>query len=1195
MATVCSNCGFHNPPGMRFCGNCGTRLAESVRLPGDSSNESALSVDQPAVRPEQLGVLTGADLLERFKKAGLEARGQRRSVTVLFVDLTGYTHLSAALGDEELYELVQKFIQLLVNDVYKYEGMVDKLTGDGLMALFGAPIAHENNAERALRSALDMVADVERLEQELAHEMNLHGHTLRIHVGLNAGSVIVGGLGGDGLMNYTAVGDSVNLARRLEEAAGPGEIIVSESVYRQTNRLFDFEHLPPLSLKNIPRQVIAYRIVGEKERPGSVRGLEGLRAPMIGRENEYNQAFQMVDRLVNDHRGGIVLLVGEGGMGKSRLTSELKMGLDFTRVRLLEGQSLTYRKSIAYWIFQVLFRSYLDVTVETSEKEFRRKLSEHVSSLFEDDGIEKLAYLEYMLSLEPSDLSARDRIKYLTASQLRQQIFLAVRDLLIAEAARNPLMLILEDLHWADDASLDLIRFLADSTRVAPLLIFAISRPFEGGAVQTIHEHASQRLSDRYLYLRLQALPPERSAELLQALLTIQDLPESLRVQIIQRSAGLPFYLEEILRMLIENKVIYLDRGAEGGYSQWRVSPGADPAAIGVPETLQGLILARFDRLSPFQRRVLQTASVIGYQFDGAVLHEVIALQKDEYSQADIEETLAYLVEHEFIIPVVRESAAADSSFNFRHVLVSDAVYSTLLQRDRREMHTRTGQAIEKLYSDRLDAHIEVLAGHYLRSPLLDRALHYLTLAGQKAARSYANEQARVHFSQAIEVLDKVPHTVDQEVDVVLGLGDVLLTAGDYADSRDYFRRGLDALQKTYNGETGSSRVKVSYLLRKVSQTQESQGNYEEAVNCLKSAQKLLIPDDENRYASERANTLSDIGWIHFRRGALEQAENAMRQALELAEICGQPDVLATVYNRQAGIFFQRDDPEQAADYLAKSLVLRERIGDVVGVARLFNNLGLIGWKQGDLNSALQNFNHAFRMQSKLGDVEGIISLHTNMGLIELDLGDLQEAEHHFQEALRLSTQIGHSFHINEARMHLALLNVFLCDWRRTLEHGLLGLAGFQDLGIQENLLDLYVSLGWAYMGLGDEAHLEEVVQHIREMLNDKRDRHESISDGDENDNPSEGKGRAYRLFGRLAQRNGLLYDARRAFIRSSDIFIQVGNPLERARVLVDLAVLLHDCGEEDQSRVTLKEATEIFERMDAKLELERVKTIKSA
>ena len=326
--------------------------------------------------------MTGSDLLERFRQAGLEASGQRRSVTILFVDLSGYTSLSEQLDDEELYSLVQKFIRLLVNDVYKYEGMVDKLTGDGLMALFGAPIAHENNAERAMRSAMDMMADVARL----SHELDLHGHELRIHIGLNAGTVIVGGLGGDGLMNYTAIGDSVNLARRLEETADPGMILVSKNVYQQTYRLFDFEALAPLTLKHISRPISAYRFLGPKANPGMVRGLEGLRAPMIGRQNEFRQVQAMVDRLVHERQGGVMLLVGEGGMGKSRLTREIKAQLDFTQLRLLEGQSLTYRRAIAYWIFQDMLRNFLGLTPESPEEEVRRRLRETVYAVLEGIG-----------------------------------------------------------------------------------------------------------------------------------------------------------------------------------------------------------------------------------------------------------------------------------------------------------------------------------------------------------------------------------------------------------------------------------------------------------------------------------------------------------------------------------------------------------------------------------------------------------------------------------------------------------------------------------------------------------------------------------------------------------------------------------------------------------------------------------------
>jgi predicted ATPase/class 3 adenylate cyclase len=1161
---------------MRFCGDCGTRLSpvdgpapaqphttgddlRSVRVetgvlqPRHSPAGRSTTVG-PSIDSSRMGVMTGADLLERFKQAGIEAAGQRRNVTVLFVDLTGYSHLSEELSDEVLYDLVQRFIRVLADDVYKYEGMVDKFTGDGLMALFGAPIAYENNAERAIRSAIDMQADVARLSEEIEE---LHGRSLRVHIGLNAGSVIVGGIGSDAYMNYTAIGDVVNLARRLEETADGGTILVSESVQRQTRRLFDFETLAPRHMKGIQREVTAYRVIGAKEKPGSVRGLDGLRAPMIGRENELNQMMSMADSLVKQRQGGVVLLLGEAGMGKSRLTAELRAGLNPVEVRILEGHSLTYRKSIAYWIFQDVLRNYLGVTADTPANEIQQRLTDEVKLAFGQgsEWRERLPYLEHLLAIEPSDLAASRRIQYLDAGQLRQQIFLAVRDLLVVEARRKPILLILEDLHWADDASLELLSFLLESTLRVPLLIYAISRPFEGGAVQAVRERARQRLANHFLLLHLQALPPDQSKQLFHALLTIPDLPEALREGIIQRAAGSPFYLEEILRMLIENNVIYLDG------IHWRMSPGADPGAIGVPDTLQGLILTRFDRLPPVQRRVLQTAAVIGYQFSADVLGRVL----EPMAEVEISSALEWLQEREFIRP---EAGSFGAEFIFKHVLVSDAVYSTLLQRDRRELHSRVGEAIETLYAGRLDNQVELLASHFLRSPLLDRALRYLILAGEKAARDFANEQARQHYVQALGLLPRVQYSQDQALQIHMGLGDALVIAGEYQAARDHYQMALEQI-----GDQADDAVirQRSVLLRKVGITFERQGDYEKSLARLYAAEQVLAGSQAD-FLIERANIFNDIGWIHSRRGNLEQAGTHLLRALDLAEQGSQLDVIASILNRLGGICYQRGDLSQAARYLARSLELREKIGDIVAVARSYNNLGLLCWRQSDLDGALNNFNHALRLQSNLGDVEGQLELQMNIGLIEIDRGNLPEAGKHIQEALESAESIGHSYYVGYANEHLSLLYNYQGQYATALKHGQKSLASFNEIGVQDHLVDVHTFIGQASLGLADLTGAQESARMVLSLLDGGAGR------------GTESEGRALRMLGGLACAHQDWKAAQSFYERSEQVFTQVGNQVERARTLLELSNLAATCGQAGPAVGYQNDAREILTRLGVNL-----------
>ena len=1138
---------------MRFCGNCGTRLSENEKFQASRSDSAAQftgSVD----------ALVGADLMERFRQAGLEATGQRRNVTVLFADLSDYTSLSSDLDSEDLYQLVQRYIQLLAGEVLKYEGIVDKILGDGLMALFGAPIAHENNAERAVRAALGMQAGIDKLNEEFK---GILPAPLNIHIGLNAGSVIVGGIGSDLLMDYTAIGDTVNRANRLEEAAASGTILVSDSVFRATRVLFEFEPSLPLSLKGISQPVFAHRVLGPKTLPGSVRGLEGLQAPLIGRERELQRLIAAFRGLKKNHKGQLVLVTGEAGIGKSRLTREFKRHIDQRDIRILEGSSLTYRRSVSYWIFIDLLYHYLGLTQDSNPSLSSERLVANVQQVLGRRSGEVLPYLEHLLSLEHRDPGTKERLAFLDASQIRQQIFLALRDLLIADARRKPLVLILEDLHWADDASLDLISFLVDSIQDEPILIYAISRPNQDATLARIAEHGEKRLGGCFTSIQLQSLTPVQSERLLFELLTIPELPEELRYQILQRAAGIPFYLEEIIRNLIDEQVIYQENGS------WKLVPGADTRTLRVPENLQGLILARFDRLDTSSRKILQAASVIGREFDLTVLEKVIHPASNE----QFERSLANLVEKAFISPGEGKPA---NEYLFRHVLTSDAVYSTLLRKDRETLHGKVAEAIEKCFSDRLESQIEVLAGHFLRSARLDRALHYLILSGQKASRDYANEQAKRHYEEALRLAARIEHTPRQEALLHSGLADVLVFIGEYAEARFHYNEVLKSIEL---GEIEASPEEVSSLHRRVSVTHERQGEFDQALICLTEADSALLEGTASSLV-EKAKIFNAIGWIHLLRGNIDAAEHSLYQALDLVEHSKQYDVIASAHNRLGAVAYQKREYESSAAHVRKSLVLRETIGDVAGVARLYNNLGLLGLIRGNLVDAENNFIQSIEILERIGDAEGIALSYTNLGLVQLDRGDFQNAEGNLVKARTTAEQIGHRYYQGLALMYLGHLGTIQFEFLAAEDMLLQSLSIFKELSATDQLIDSAFYLGENCFVQGDVEGALHWVDQAKESI--------ESSEG-EKIVSSVQQGRILRLQGAIARLRGDLEKSEELLLESAMIFGAASEPLESARTFFEIGLLARLQNEQIRARQHFQEARLIFLQIGASFDLQNV------
>jgi adenylate cyclase len=1149
----CKACGFHNPPGMHFCGNCGEQLtAENIVAKKTVKKEGAIQT------------MMGTGLLERFREAGLEASGQRRNVTVLFVDLSEYTTLSELLDTDLLYEIVQKYIRQLANTVYKYDGIVDKLTGDGLMALFGAPLAYENNAERAVRAAVDMMEVVAQLNLEF--QAQLQGQQLSVHMGINNGTVIVGGVGTDQLMNYTAIGDTVNIAARLEEISQAGEILVSEGIFRRTQPLFEFRGPKTVELKGIQGPVQVYQVSGLKANPGSTRGLQELGGAYVGHNTEIKQIHGMVDRLIHDQLGGLIMVTGEAGVGKSRLMREIQVRLAPEKVTVLVGHSLTYRKSIPYWIFQDLFRNLWQL------KQFGPEIGHEVmisliEELMGEESAQILPYMEYLMGMPISDEALAHSIQYLDGEQLRLRIFVAVRKVLITLAQSKPMVLVLDDLHWVDEGSLDLMNFLVDTVEREPILMWGISRPYESGGLERIREHASRTLpASRLMVLELKPLAMAETNLLFEALIQSGDFPDVFREQIIQRSAGLPLYMEEILRMLIEDNVIYFENNI------WRLNTDTKLDAVGVPETLQGLILARFDRLNLTQRHVIQTAAVIGNPFSVNVLDTML----ERYSRKEILETLTYLTQHDFIEP---QTYGLARRYQFRHGLVSDAIYSTLLSRERKHLHQRVAEAIESLNEGHLDEQIEILAHHYSLSFQLDQALHYLVMAGKKAMRDYATEQARQHFVTALGMLSKVGYTTEQAYDIQTGLGDILVVNGEYPGARRHYSTAMEIIL-----EDGSPQWvrRQSTLHRKIATTFERQGDYEKALARLKAAEMVLMEIAEDDH-SELASIYNDIGWTHFRRGNVEVAQDHLLNALEILKDSEEFQVIASIYNRLGGVFFTKGDMDQADYYTRQSLEYREKMGELALAARSYNNLGLIAWKRGRLDEALRYFEQSFEHQKELGDIEVLIELNTNLGFLQMEFGRPQLAERYILEAIDLAKKIGHTHHLSTCYVHLTELYLQMADYNKALDYHQKATQELQRLGGKEFMVTLQVHAGLGNLALGNVEVARSASQEALRLLKENKGTQVGLDD----------QAGIFQLLGQLAQQEDQIARAGYYYQRAIDLLQKSNRPLPAARTMLKVVELLIAENNKLEAKKWLNQADILFHQYNSTHEFATVEALR--
>jgi class 3 adenylate cyclase/tetratricopeptide (TPR) repeat protein len=746
-AAVCPSCGAKVEAGSKFCDSCGAALAAAPPPPAAASRLAS---------PE---LYTPKHLVEKILTSKAALEGERKQVTVLFADLKGSMELLADRDPEEARKLLDPVLEHMMEAVHRYEGTVNQVMGDGIMALFGAPLSHEDHAVRACYAALRMQESVKRYAEGVRRQ---HGIEVQIRVGMNSGEVVVRSIGSDLHMDYTAVGQTTHLAARMEQLATPGSIRLTAETLRLAEGYVEVKPLGPFPVKGLTEPVEVFELVGaspvrSRLQAAAARGL----TKFVGRDGEMDTLFGALEQ-ARQGRGQVAAIVGESGVGKSRLVWEFTHSHRSAGCLVLEAPSVSYGKSTTYLPVIELLKRYVGVEPRDDGRKIREKITGKLVSL--DRALEPC--LSPLLSL--LDVPVEDEgWERLDPVIRRQHLHEAVRQVLLRESREQPLVVVFEDLHWIDGETQALLDGLIERLPTAHVCVLVNYRP------EYRHAWGSKTY---YTQVRLDALAPASAAELLDALIGGDDSVQPLVPVLIARTEGNPFFLEETVQSLVETDALVGERGA------YRLARA--PESLSIPATAQAILSARIDRLAPEDKRLLQIAAVVGKDVPYPLLQPIADMQ-----ESALRATLARLQEAEFLYEA---QLFPELEYTFKHALTHEVAYGGLLRERRCALHARILDAMEQLHGERFGKHMERLAHHALRGELHEKAAHYLRQAGIKAVARSAPQDACGWFEQALDVLAVMPEdqsTLEQAFEIRLDLRAALTQLGEA-------RRGLQPLRE---------------------------------------------------------------------------------------------------------------------------------------------------------------------------------------------------------------------------------------------------------------------------------------------------------------------------------------------------------------------------------------------------------------
>ena len=1005
----CPNCGSTPPPNFKFCNKCGHNLSKPPEEPPKD-----LSFDQ---KIEKIQKYLPKGLTEKILSQKNRIEGERKQVTVMFCDMQGYTPLSEMLGIEEAYSIMDQVYEILIHKVHEYEGTVNEMTGDGIMALFGAPIALEDAPQRAIRTSLAIHREMAKFSDQLRQEKE-NIPFVKMRIGIHTGPVVVGTVGNDLRVEFKAVGDTVNLASRMEGQAQPGTTYITEDTFKLTEGLFRFEALGEKKVKGKKEPIIIYRAIA----PSSSRTRFDVSAergltPFVGRERDLELLLDGFER-AKGGRGQAFSIVSEAGIGKSRLLYEFRKAIASADVMFLEGRCLSYSSGVAYHPIIDILKANFDIRQGDGDSEISEKIKRGLKII----GLDEASSLPYLLELFSVKDSGIDKIPM--SPEAKKERNMEVFKLITLKGSEiRPVIAAYEDLHWSDKSSEEVLKYVLESIPGAKVLMIFTYRP------EFVHTWGGKSYHNQ---VNLNRLSNRESLSMVSDLLNTEFIDRDLEELILEKTEGVPFFIEEFIRSLNDLKII------EKKNNKWCLAK--DIQDLTIPSTVQDVIMARVDSLPEGAKEALQTGSAIEREFTYDLIKRVKGLPEQELLSH-----LSVLKDSELLY---ERGIYPETTYIFKHALTRDVVYESILAKKKKNLHEKIGNAVEELYADRIEEQYELLAHHYGLAESWEKAVHFGRLAAEKAHKLSQFQQAVTLYEQAAERIIKLPENkIRQEglVDIQLEICWSNIGLGQFEKAEEV---GLQA-ETTANVLGDRARLGITYL--GIGTAYVYRGNFKETEHYALQAIQYLEGTSEER---ELAIANLVLGACYIGQGLWRKSEQRFSKAITAYEkldqkteyvmgwnalpytiLCGQLGYNLGVMGRiaEGKELFERgyaSELEQVSNLTTKmaycswqglfiSLIGEDNFGAVAKMDQLVElaeksdspfMILVFSVAKSNVMLAMEDFSAALSSSQKaLKAIEGksirtghVINLHYNLVRAGLESGDLELAKRHYEEGRQL-------------------------------------------------------------------------------------------------------------------------------------------------------------------------------------------------